>query len=77
MQFFCFLIKICLENFLGIDHMHENKTFFFVFWKGKLIQKFWDFFCKNNFRNISEKTEYFDIESISYSVNIQPDIMQN
>ena len=54
-----------------------KQNIFFVFWKGKLIQKFWDFFCKKNFRNISEKTEYFDIGSISYSVNIQPDIMQN
>ena len=29
------------------------------------------------FRTFSEKTEYFNTEFVSYSVNIQPDIMQN
>jgi hypothetical protein len=32
-----FLMKICLENFLGFGLMHENKTFIFVFFMGKLI----------------------------------------
>jgi hypothetical protein len=33
MHFFCFFffVKICLENFLGFDYMHENKIFLFFF----------------------------------------------
>jgi hypothetical protein len=37
---------------------------------------FWDFF-EIVFLNISEKTTYFNIGLVFYSVNIQPDIMQN
>jgi len=47
MQFFCFLIKICLENFLGFGRIHENKTFFFCFLKGEINSKVLRFFFKN------------------------------
>ena len=72
MQFF-FFMKICLENFLGSDHVHENKTFFFFcFWKGEINLKILRFFL--NFwifyRNVSKKTEYFNTRSVSYSVKI-------
>jgi len=34
MQFFN---ENMLGNFLGFDRMYENKIYFFLFWKGKLI----------------------------------------
>ena len=59
--------------------MHENKIFFFVFEKGNWFKSFWDFFlkCFDFFWNVSEKTGYFNTGFVFYSVNIQPDIMQN
>jgi len=77
MQLFVFLWKY-VWKLLGFGYMHENKIFFF--WKRKLILKnfeifFWIF--KKKIRNVSEKTKYFNTGYISYSVNIQPNIMQN
>jgi len=43
MQFFVFLMKICLENFLRSDYMYENKKKF-VFFKGKINFKVLIFF---------------------------------
>jgi len=50
-----------------------------IIWKEKFILKFLSFFkkCFEFFWNISEKTRYFNTRSVFYSVNIQPDIMQN
>jgi hypothetical protein len=58
--------------------MHENKIFLF-FLKRKLIKKKFEIFFNFKFFliKVSKKTMYFNIESISYNVNIQPDIMQN
>jgi len=55
-----------LRNPLGFDHMHVNNFFIYIFLKGKFF-----------LRNVSEKTGYFNIGSVSYSVKIQPNIMQN
>jgi hypothetical protein len=79
MQFFFFLnIKTCLENSLGLGRM-KTKCFFF-FEKGNCLKSFLKFFenvLKFFFWNISEKTGYFNTGFVFYSVNIQPDIMQN
>jgi hypothetical protein len=56
-------------NFLGFGRRHENH----FFWKGKLIWKFLRFFLKNIFnffKNISEKTGYFNTRFLFYSVYI-------
>jgi len=67
-----------LVKLLEFDRIHENKTFyvFFVFFKEENNFKKFEIFLKF-FRNVLEKTEYFNTESLSYSVNIEPDIMQN
>jgi hypothetical protein len=39
-MFFCFFMKICLENFLGSGRMYGNKIFFCFFVKEKLIKNF-------------------------------------
>jgi DNA-dependent RNA polymerase auxiliary subunit epsilon len=39
------------------------------------VEIFLDF--QKKIRNGLKKTEYFNIEFVSYCVNIQPDIMQN
>jgi hypothetical protein len=67
-----------LRKLLGFDCMHENKIFLF-FLKRKLIKKKFEIFFNFKFFliKVSKKTMYFNIESISYNVNIQPDIMQN
>jgi hypothetical protein len=56
--------------------MHENKIFFF-FLKGKINLKVFEFFFFENVWNISEKTGYFNTKFLFYSVNIQPNIIQN
>jgi hypothetical protein len=63
--------------------MHENK-FFFLFLKREINSKVFETFFKKNIlnffflkKNISEKTGYFNTRFVFYSVNIQPDIMQN
>jgi hypothetical protein len=47
--------------------------------KRREFKSFWDFFkkCFDFFWNISEKTRYFNTGFLFYSVNIQPNIMQN
>ena len=78
MQFFN---ENMLGKFLGFGRMHENKIYiFFVFEKWNWFKSFWDLFLRFFeivFLNISEKTTYFNIGLVFYSVNIQPDIMQN
>jgi len=52
MHFFLFFMKICLENSLGSDRMHENKIYFFVifcFLKGEINFKVLRFFLIYNF----------------------------
>jgi hypothetical protein len=55
------------------------KHFVFAFSKRKLILKDFEIFFnfQKKIRNVLEKTKYFNTGYISYSVNIQPDIMQN
>jgi len=69
------------ENVLGFGCMHETKIFlFFVcFFKEKINLKFMNLFWILNlfFWNFLEKTKYFNTGSVSYNVNIQPNIMQN
>ena len=78
-----FFMKICLEKFLVFDRMYENSTFVFCFFKGKINLKVFKFFLflkknlLNFFWNILEKTGYFNTGFVFYSINIQPDIMQN
>ena len=54
--------------FLGFSHIHENKLFFCYFLKREINLKFLKFF--EFFKNISEKTRYFNTGFVSYSVNI-------
>jgi len=65
MQFLFFLMKNMLGKNLEFSLMQQNiflkKCFEFLFF----------------FSNISEKTRYFNIGFVFYSVNIQPNIMQN
>jgi hypothetical protein len=58
--------------------MHKNKIFLIIL-KEKINLKILEIFFNLQIflRSISEKTRFFNIESISYSVNIQPDILQN
>jgi len=58
-----------MKNMLGkiLGFGRKQKKYFFALWKC------FEFFLKN----ISEKTGYFNIRFLFYSVNIQPDIMQN
>jgi hypothetical protein len=63
-----------LGKLLEFGRMYENKTFF-VFLKGNFLDLFLNF--QIFLRNISEKIKYFNIGFVSYSVNIQPNIMQN
>ena len=68
-----------LGKFLGFGRMHENKIFF-IFLKGAINLKylrFFEFILKLKKKNISEKIRYFNTGFVSYSVSIQPNIMQN
>jgi hypothetical protein len=58
--------------------MHKNKIFLIIL-KEKINLKILEIFFNLQIflRSISEKTRFFNIESISYSVNIQLDILQN
>jgi hypothetical protein len=73
----CFFIKL-LVKLLEFGRTYENKTFYvcFVFLKEENNLDNFEIFFKF-FRNVLEKTEYFNTESLSYSINIEPDIMQN
>jgi hypothetical protein len=54
--------------------------YFFLFLKREINLKVFEIFYKKCFEffwNISEKTGYFNTGFLFYSVNIQPDIMQN
>ena len=62
MQFF--FMKNMLGKILGFGRMQQN-----IFLFSKMFLVF--------FLNISEKTGYFNTGFVFYSVNIQPDIMQN
>jgi hypothetical protein len=75
---FFFLKKSILKNVLRFDRMHKNKIFLIIL-KEKINLKILEIFFNLQIflRSISEKTRFFNIESISYSVNIQPDILQN
>jgi hypothetical protein len=67
-----------LRKILRFCRMHENKIFF-AFLKEEFNLKFLRFVFElsNYFRNVSEKTGYFNTRSVSYRVNLQPDITQN
>jgi hypothetical protein len=73
-----FFKKSILKNVLRFDRMHKNKIFLIIL-KEKINLKILEIFFNLQIflRSISEKTRFFNIESISYSVNIQPDILQN
>jgi hypothetical protein len=75
---FFFKKKSILKNVLRFDRMHKNKIFLIIL-KEKINLKILEIFFNLQIflRSISEKTRFFNIESISYSVNIQPDILQN
>jgi hypothetical protein len=75
---FFFFKKSILKNVLRFDRMHKNKIFLIIL-KEKINLKILEIFFNLQIflRSISEKTRFFNIESISYSVNIQPDILQN
>jgi hypothetical protein len=69
-----------LGKILGFGRMLQKKIFFYVFENGNWFKSFWDFFLNVLnlfFFNILEKTGYFNTGFVFYSVNIQPDIMQN
>jgi hypothetical protein len=70
--------KSILKNVLRFDRMHKNKIFLIIL-KEKINLKILEIFFNLQIflRSISEKTRFFNIESISYSVNIQLDILQN
>jgi len=67
-----------LKKLLRFDRMHKNKIFLIIL-KEKINLKILEIFFNLQIflRSISEKTRFFNIESVSYSVNIQPDILQN
>jgi hypothetical protein len=67
-----------LKKLLGFDRMHKNKIFLIIL-KEKINLKILEIFFNLQIflRSISEKTRFFNIKSVSYSVNIQPDILQN
>jgi hypothetical protein len=71
MHFFL-IYKNMFEKLLGFGRMYENKIFFL---RGIFLDLFLNF--QNFLRKISKKTRYFNTGSVSYSVNIQPNIMQN
>jgi hypothetical protein len=75
---FFFKKKSILKNVLRFDRMHKNKIFLIIL-KEKINLKILEIFFNLQIflRSISEKTRFFNIESISYSVNIQLDILQN
>ena len=58
-----FFMKNMLGKILGFGRMQQNIFSF--------LKMLWIFF------NISEKTGYINTRFVFYSVNIQPDIMQN
>jgi hypothetical protein len=75
-------MKICLEKSLGFGSIYENKTFvLFLFLKREINLKVlrFLFILFNFFFEIFWRNWVFNIGyvSISYSVNIQLDIMQN
>jgi len=76
---FCFFYENTFGKILGFGYMHENKTFCFCFLKKEINFKRFEIFFnfQKKIRNVLEKTKYFNTGYISYSVNIQPDIMQN
>jgi len=63
---------------LGFGRTHENKIFF-VFSRKINLKVLRFFFWILNFfkRNVSEKIGHFNTESVSYSVKIQLNIIQN
>jgi hypothetical protein len=61
-------MKICLEKVLGFDRVHENKNIFLFFETENSFKSFFNFLIF--FRNISEKIEYFNTGSVSYSIKI-------
>jgi len=72
----CFYENIILKNILGFGRMHKNKIFFVSFFLREINLKVLRFFFKF-FKNIWEKTRYFNTEFISYNVKIQSNIKQN
>ena len=64
----CF--KICLENYLGFGHIHENNIYIYIFFfLMEIILKGLRFFL-NFLEIVSEKIEYFNTRFVFYSVNI-------
>jgi hypothetical protein len=73
MQFFIFFNENMLGKLLGFVRMHENKIFFFLFFRN---ENFFLFFLSFLFlKTFQRKLGILNTESISYSVNIQLDIM--
>ena len=62
MWFFCFLWKYDWKTFRIWPYAQKQKK---IKWKFFIFFKFW------------RKLGIFNIESVSYSVSLQPDIMQN
>jgi len=58
------------EKLLGFGHMHENQTYIF-FSNESLCLNVWIFL------KFWRKIGTFNIRSVSYSVSLQPDIIQN
>jgi len=64
-------MKTCLENFKDLTIYMKTK-YFFVFLKEEINLKIFEFFLNFwiFFWNVSEKTRYFNIKYVSYSVII-------
>jgi hypothetical protein len=60
------------EKPLEFGHIHENITYFCIFEMSK--NKIWIFWI---FQYFGEKSSIFNIESVSYSVILQPNIIWN
>jgi len=68
-----FFKKICMKKLLGLGRMQRDKIYFLYFWKEEINLKFLNFFKEKFWR----KSGIFNIGTISYSVSLQPDILQN
>jgi hypothetical protein len=72
-------MKKMLRKLLEFDRMHKDKTSFLCFWEKKInlfVLKLLNF-QKCFKEKFQRKLGFFNIGSISYSVSLQHDIMQN
>jgi len=70
-----FYYENMLGKLLGFDRMHKDKKYFLYFWKEEI--NFFLFLFLIFLKKVLEKTRYFNIRFIFYSVSLQPNIMQN